>query len=228
MDDASPTVAGRCRSRRPRCAGHAAGLLGAIAALLVRRATLEATIDELVPGSPGRTRSRGAAAGTSAGSWSTPRGTTAEQRPRATRSSVAKPANPRTSSRSAGKRSSACIAPGGDLTASVVHAARSSRSPASSPASAGPPRTPTEPAATTSVRGRRNPPGTHAREHPRSYYEQPRQRSRSILDSGLSGRKPVLRRRRIREYQSDGASRTSRDPPPLDRHDARPVAGIWC
>jgi transposase len=50
------------------------------------------------------------------------------------------------------------------------------------------------------LRRRRNPPGPHAREHSRSYYEQPHQRSRSMLDSELSRRNPVLRYP-TREYQ---------------------------
>ena len=43
------------------------------------------------------------------------------------------------------------------------------------------------------LRRRQNPPGAHARGHPRSNYEQPPQLSRSILNSGLARRKPVLR-----------------------------------
>jgi hypothetical protein len=58
------------------------------------------------------------------------------------------------------------------------------------------------------LRRRQNPPGTlHAREHPRFNYEQPPPRPRSILDSGLSRRNPVLRYP-TRAYQSDQTSRT--------------------
>ena len=56
----------------------------------------------------------------------------------------------------------------------------------------------------------------YAREHSRSYYEQPARRSRSILDSELSRRNPVLRYP-TREYQSDRASRTRHGCRPLDR-----------
>ena len=66
----------------------------------------------------------------------------------------------------------------------------------------------------------------HAREHPRSYYEQPVRRPRSILDSELSRRNPVLRYP-TREYQSDRASRTRHACRPLSRahtpHHRRPT-----
>jgi transposase len=63
--------------------------------------------------------------------------------------------------------------------------------------SAGRSRTQTERPGTTSVKeGRREQPGHHAREHPRYGYEQPHPGPRSILDSGLSRRNPVLRSRR--------------------------------
>ena len=175
---------------------------GAIDALLIRRDTLESTIDELVPDSPwadtigrlrclrgidtlsavglcaeigdwqrfakagqlisshavwsrGRTapaaraaraRSRRPGPGTAAGSWSKRRGTTAARHATAPISSADRPGNPPGSSRSAGKRSGACIAPGSAWTQNAASVARSSRSPsrANSPASAGPPRTPTK------------------------------------------------------------------------------------
>ena len=66
------------------------------------------------------------------------------------------------------------------------------------------------------LRRRRNAPGHHAREHPRDRYEQPPQRPRSMLDSGLSRRNPVLRYP-TREYQPDRASRTRQGRRPLSR-----------
>jgi hypothetical protein len=68
----------------------------------------------------------------------------------------------------------------------------------------------------TRLRRRRTPPGPHAREHPRTGYEQPPRRPRSTLDSGLSRRNPVLRYP-TREYQPDRASRTRQDRRPLSR-----------
>src|SRR5439155_11526322 len=65
-----------------------------------------------------------------------------------------------------------------------------------------------EPNSTPRLR-KRQPTRPHAREHPRSNYEQPPPRRRSILDSGLSRRNPVLRYP-TRAYQSDRASRTRR------------------
>ncbi len=53
-------------------------------------------------------------------------------------------------------------------------------------------------------------------EHPRNRYEQPPQRPRSMLDSRLSRRNPVLRYP-TREYQPDRASRTRQDRRPLSR-----------
>jgi hypothetical protein len=79
----------------------------------------------------------------------------------------------------------------------------------------------------TRLRRRRNPPGPHAREHPRSGYEPPPQRPRSTLDSGLSRRNPVLRHP-TRAYQPDRASRTRQDRRPLSRahpHRRRRPAG---
>ena len=238
--------------------------LGAIDALLIRRDTLEATIDELTPGSPWAdtiarlrclrgidtlsavglcaeigdwsrfpkaahvmsylglvpsedstgssrrlARSRRPAAGTAADCSSRRPGITAAHRAAARSSSAAKPGSPHTSSRSPGRRSAGCIALGSAWTQSAASAARSSRSPSrvSSPASAGRPRTPTEPANTTSVKEAAGPSRHHAREHPRLHYEQPFRRPRSILDSGLSRRNMVLRQPvanpAIREYQSD-------------------------
>ena len=74
----------------------------------------------------------------------------------------------------------------------------------------------------TRLRRRRNPPGHHAREHPRTSYEQPPRRPRSTLVSGLSRRNPVLRYP-TREYQPDRASRTRQDRRLLSR--AQPPRG---
>ena len=133
---------------------------------------------------------------------------------RAPRSSAARKASPLMRSRSPGRPSSASTTSGGASTASVGSARRSSRSPSpvTSPASAGrsPPATRTldrHTHTTARLRKRQNQPGTHAREHPRSSYEQPPRRPRSILDSGLSRRNPVLRYP-TRVYQSDQASCT--------------------
>jgi transposase len=154
-------------------------------------------------------------------------GTTAEPRPRARRSSAARPARAPTCSRSPGRPNSACTAAGSASTPSAASAARSSRSPsrASSPASAGPPPTPTDPASTRRSRRRREPSGTHARGHPRSYYEHRFRRPRSILDSGSSRRNPVLR-----PPGSAHISLTARRAPagpaaPLTDHVARPSRG---
>src|SRR5262249_33401834 len=66
----------------------------------------------------------------------------------------------------------------------------------------------TEHDSTARLRKRQNTPG-HAREHPRSNYEKPPRRQRSILERGLSRRNPVLRYP-TRAYQSDRASRIRR------------------
>ena len=64
----------------------------------------------------------------------------------------------------------------------------------------------------TRLRRRRNPPGHHAREHPRSNYEQPLHAVTLDLESGLSRRNTVLR------YQPANMSLTARRAP------ARPAA----
>ena len=66
------------------------------------------------------------------------------------------------------------------------------------------------------LRRRQDQPDPHAREHPRSNYEQPPRRRRSILESGLSRRNTVLRYP-TREYQSDRASRIRQARRPLSR-----------
>ena len=50
--DRSPRLADEHRPRGARRAGHAAGYLGAIDAIVIRRDALEKTIAELIPGSP--------------------------------------------------------------------------------------------------------------------------------------------------------------------------------
>ena len=82
-----------------------------------------------------------------------------------------------------------------------------------------------DPTINARLRRRRNPPGHHAREHPRRCYEHPAMsgRPRSTVDSGLSRRNPVLRYP-TREYEPDRASRTRQDRRPLSR--AQPPAVI--
>ena len=74
-----------------------------------------------------------------AGCWSRPPGTTVGRPPRARRSSAARTASRRTSSRSPGRPNAACTASGSDLKRSAASAERSSRSRshANSAASAG-------------------------------------------------------------------------------------------
>src|SRR5262249_46566938 len=81
----------------------------------------------------------------------------------------------------------------------------------------------TEHDSTARLRKRQNTPG-HAREHPRSNYEQPPRRQRSILERGLSRRNPVLRYP-TRAYQSDRASRIRRACRSLSRAPTPPTNG---
>ena len=254
--------------------------LGAIDALVIRRDSLEATIAELVPGSPwaqtvarlrclrgidtlsavglcaevgdferferaraadelprpgalGEQLRRDAPPGRDHQDRVAPRAPAARRgglalpqdaRPAARRSSAARTASPPTSWRSPGRPSSACTASGGASTASAPSAARSSPSPsrASWPASAGRWPAPTEPGrAPRRLRRRRDQPGHHAREHPRSNYEQPHRGHARSLDSGLSRRNPVLRRRSA--HKSLTARRApARPAAPSTDTDARP------
>jgi transposase len=230
--------------------------LGAIDALLIRRAALEAAIDELIADSPwaqsiARLRClRGidtlSAVGLCAeiGDW--------QRFPKAghvmsylglvasedsTGSSRRQGAITKTGSGHGRRllvkaawhyrrppRNGACTAPASAWTASAASAARSSPSlsRANSPGSAGRPPTPTETRATARrSRRRRERAGTHAREHPRSHYEQPFRRPRSILDSGLSRRNTVLANEGSAHISLTTVAHTAGPAAPLDRHDAR-------
>jgi Transposase IS116/IS110/IS902 family len=151
--------------------------------------------------------------------------------------SAARTGSPQSRSRSPGKPNDDCapdLAPPGSPTRQTPHDRRGRRRQTPRRLLLGDhqqqPTTLNHPPPNARLRRRRNPPGHPAREHPRSYYEQPPRRSRSILDldSELSRRNPVLRYP-TREYQSDRASRTRQARRPLNRaqpHKRRPTAPL--